>query len=160
MRAECPGEPFAEGGDSVSVGADVERGEDVSRDHSREECECPFVIVSVTLVAECVHDPSLHGPEGVEGEEREEECRRPEEGQAQDGDVPLAKTGPGQARRRRRRRRNVETNEFSDERPTTESRNDDDNNNNDNQHDNKFPKQRIEKMGGGGRREGLRRLSR
>lgn len=75
MRVECPGEPFVEGGDSVSVGVGVECGEDVSRDHSREECEYPFVIVSVTLVAECVHDPSLHGLEGVEEEEREEECR-------------------------------------------------------------------------------------
>ncbi|PUU73091.1 hypothetical protein B9Z19DRAFT_1135847 [Tuber borchii] len=121
VRAECPGEPFAEGGDSVGVGVGVECGEDVSRDHSREECECPFVIVSVRLVAECVHDPSLHGLEGVEEEEREEECRRPEEGQAQDGDDPLAKTGPGRAGRKRRRNV-VETNEFSDERPTIQQR--------------------------------------
>ena len=151
MRAECPGEPFVEGDDSASVGGDVECGEDVSRDRSREEYECPFVIVSVRLVAEHVHGPSLHGPEGVEEEEREKECR-PEEGQAQDGDVPLAKTGPGRARRRRRRR-SVKTNEFSDERPAAEGRNDDDNN----QHDNRFPKQRIEN---GGAREGLRRHSR
>ena len=127
----------------MSVGADVECGEDVSRDHSREECECLFVIVSVTLVAECVHGPSLHGPEGVEEEEREEECR-PEEGQAQDDDVPLTKTGPGRARRRRR---SVKTNEFSDERPTAEGRNDDDNN----QQDNRFPKERIENGGEEGR---------
>jgi len=143
VRAECLGEPFVEGGDSASVGGGVECGEDVSRDRSREECECPFVTASLRLVAEYVHGPFLHGPEGVE-EEREKECR-PEEGQAQDGDVPLAKMGPGRARR--------ETNEFSDERPTAEGRNDDDNN----QHDNRFPKERIKY---GGVREGLRRLSR
>ncbi|KAG0131057.1 hypothetical protein HOY82DRAFT_608551 [Tuber indicum] len=106
----------------LAVDASVESGEDVSSGHSREECEYPFVVVSAMLGVGCV--PSPHDSGGVE-EEREEESQ-PEEGQAQGGDVPLAKTGSG--RTRVRRRRSVKTNEFNDERPTTEGRDGDDNN--------------------------------